>query len=150
MSGRAGLSEKNTVAFEPYVDICPICGGLQQVSISVSNARFLRDRKVEGNLDEAIALSRICWDNFPTLRLSSDSKTVIEEFMVSAKQWLEEQAEQVLKPMSDLNNTLASMVTALSTLSTSLPEGLKPHIDLAMQELDRQRQLAQVQPLCHE
>ncbi len=45
--------------------------------------------------------------------------------------------------MSDLNNTLASMVTALSTLSMSLPEGLKPHIDLAMQELDRQRQLAE-------
>jgi len=61
----------------------------------------------------------------------------------SARQWLEEQAEQVLKPMSDLNNTLASMVTALSTLSTSLPEGLKPHIDLAMQELDHQRQLAE-------
>ena len=54
-----------------------------------------------------------------------------------------EQAEQALKPMSDLNNTLASMVTALSTLSTSLPEGLKPHIDLAMQELDHQRQLAE-------
>jgi len=143
MSGRAGLSEKNTVTFEPYVDVCPICGGLQQVSISVPNARFLRDRKAEGNLDEAVALSRICWDNFPTLRLSSDSKIVIEEFMVSARQWLEEQAEQVLKPMSDLNNTLASTVTALSTLSTSLPEGLKPHIDLAMQELDRQRQLAE-------
>jgi hypothetical protein len=45
--------------------------------------------------------------------------------------------------MSDLNNTLASMVTALSTLSTSLPEGLKPHIGLAMQELDHQRQLAE-------
>jgi hypothetical protein len=136
-------SEKNAVTFEPYVDICPICGGQQQVNISSPNARFLRDRKNEGNLDEAIAISRICWDNFPTLRLSSDSKTVIEEFMASTKKWLEEQAKQILKPVSDLNNTLAGTVTVLSTLSTSLPEGLKPHIDLAMQELDRQRQLAE-------
>jgi hypothetical protein len=140
---RAEFSEKKTVTFEPYTDICPICGGLQHVNISVPNARFLSDRTAEGNLDEAITLSRICWNNFPALRLSSDSKTVIEEFMISAKQWLEEQAEQVLKPISDLNSTLATTVTALSTLSSSLPEGLKPHIDLAVQELDRKRQLAE-------
>lgn len=143
MSERAGISGEKTVTFEPYADICPICCGLQHVSISVPNAKFLRDRKAEGNLDEAIALSRICWDNFPALRLSSDSKTAIEEFMISTKQWLEEQAEQILKPMSDLNSALATTVTVLSSLSTSLPEGLKPHIDLAMQELDRKRQLAE-------
>jgi hypothetical protein len=136
-------SEKNTVTFEAYVDICPICGGLQQVRISVPNARFLCDRKAEDNLDEAITISRICWDNFPSLRLSADSKTVIEEFMVSTKLWLKEQAEQALKPINDLNSALATTVTALSTLSMSLPEGLKPHIDLAMQELDRKRQLAE-------
>lgn len=139
----AELSEKKTVTFEPYTDLCPICGGLQHINISVPNARFLSDRTAEGNLDEAITLSRICWNNFPTLRLSSDSKKVIEEFMVSAKQWLEEQAEQILKPISDLNSALATTVTVLSTLSTSLPEGLKPHIDLAMQELDHKRQLAE-------
>jgi len=143
MSERAEISGKKIVTFEPYADICPICCGLQHVDISIPNAKFLRDRKAEGNLDEAIALSRICWDNFPALRLSSDSKTVIEEFMISTKQWLEEQAEQILKPMGDLNSALATTVTILSSLSTSLPEGLKPHIDLAMQELDRKRQLAE-------
>ena len=142
MAERAELSEKETVVFKPSADVCPVCGSPQHVNISLSNAKFLRDRNAEGRLDEAIALSRICWNNFPTLRLSSDSKTVIEEFMLSTKRWLEEQAEQILKPMNDLNSTLATTVTALSTLSANLPEGLKPYIDVAIQELDSKRQLA--------
>jgi hypothetical protein len=143
MSKRAELFEERAAIFEPYTGICPVCGGLQQVNISAVNAKFLRDRTAEGNIDDAITLGRVCWSNFPALRLSSDSKAVIEEFMTSTKRWLEEQAKQVLNPISDLNRTLATTVAALSTLSTSLPEDLKPHLNMAIQQLDSKIQLAE-------
>jgi hypothetical protein len=143
MSKRAEVFGETTAIFERYTGTCPICGGTQQSNISSVNAEFLRDRNAEGNVDDAITLCRVCWNNFPALRLSSDSKVVIEEFMTSTQRWLEEQAKQVLDPISDLNRTLAATVTALSTLSTSLPEDLKPHLDVAIQQLDSKMQLAE-------
>ncbi len=144
-AGMAEILEENTPhgIVKIYTNTCPICNSQTLVKISDANANFLRDREAEGNLDEAISLSRICWNSFPALRLSTDSKAIIEEFLESTKHWLEKQTEEVLRPITELNGALTSTVSGLSTLSQSLPEGLKPHLNAAIGQLDGKIQLAE-------
>jgi hypothetical protein len=143
MSERTEVFGETAAVLEVFSTTCPVCGSLRKVKISSLNAEFLCDRTAEGNVDDAVTLSRICWNNFPQLRLSSDSKAIIGEFMMSTKRWFEDQAKQILNPLSDMNKTLTTTITALSTLSTSLPEDLKPHLSVAIQQLDSKMQLVE-------
>jgi hypothetical protein len=52
-------------------DQCYFCkNSVKEISLTESNRHFLLERVKEQNIDEAITVSRIAWDNFPTLKES--------------------------------------------------------------------------------
>ncbi|MFL6318107.1 MAG: hypothetical protein ACJ71K_13330 [Nitrososphaeraceae archaeon] len=54
---------------------CLFCeGGRRAINFAESNKQFLSKRLRDGNIDEAITISRIAWDNFPILKESADTK----------------------------------------------------------------------------
>jgi hypothetical protein len=57
---------------------CNFCeGGKRVINFTESNKNFLSKRKSEGNIDEAITISKMAWENFPKLKESADSKKIV-------------------------------------------------------------------------
>lgn len=55
--------------------LCIFCeGGKRAINFTESNKQFVSKRIRDGNIDEAITISRIAWDNFPILKESADTK----------------------------------------------------------------------------
>jgi hypothetical protein len=53
---------------------CNFCeGGKRVINLIESNKHFISKRIIDGNIDEAITISRIAWDNFPKLKESADT-----------------------------------------------------------------------------
>jgi hypothetical protein len=54
---------------------CSLCEGSKRViDLTESNKHFISKRIRDGNIDEAITISRIAWDNFPILKESAESE----------------------------------------------------------------------------
>jgi hypothetical protein len=54
---------------------CNFCeGGQRTVKLTESNKHFISRRISDGNIDEAITISRVAWDNFPIQRESVNTK----------------------------------------------------------------------------
>ena len=101
---------------------CPICGSeTSNFKINEDNLRFLEQRFHDNNLDQAIVLASIAWNNFPGLRLNADSRTLINGLLKS----VQEQVANALTPLNMVTKMVYPLSEKLEALIETLPEGVK-------------------------
>ena len=101
---------------------CPLCGSQHnQFNISDPNLRFLLQRFDEKTLDDAITLSAIAWNNFPALKLTADSKTVINGLLKG----IENQVSKAVAPLDKVIMMIQPLSQKLEGLTAKLPEDLR-------------------------
>ena len=93
---------------------CPVCNGKPtKYSIDNVNLQFLLDRASEQKLNAAISLGKIVWDNVPTLRLTADSKAIVEGLSKVMLESVEEQVGTVLESLKIFLETFPALLEKL-------------------------------------
>jgi hypothetical protein len=107
---------------------CPICGNnIHECSVDSINLSFLEERAKDGKINAAISLARIVWNNIPELRLTSDSKAIVEGLFVAIRQELQKQVNDALKPIEVFTKNFP-------TLIEKLPEDVKRDLQREFKE----------------
>jgi len=122
--------------------ICPICENhANKFAISDTNLNFLELRYQDKTLDDAISLSAIAWHNFPALRLSSDSRTVINALMKDIR----EEVTKALDPLEIFVQSVFPLSNKLQGLIDELPSNVKDEFCQINEQLsDRLKSIEQV------
>jgi hypothetical protein len=111
---------------------CNFCeDGKRTVKLTESNKHFISRRISDGNIDEAITISRVAWDNFPIQRESANTKNIVEMLLKGVQQTIN---EQVLSPISSSISGLNALMTALE----KNPELIQKCSDETMRSLSGQ------------
>jgi hypothetical protein len=92
--------------------------GRSVTSLSGSNINFLEHRISDGNLNEAIDLARVAWDQFPRLRESTDAKRTIALLMEGLQ---EKMNVQVLVPVGNTMTAMTAIIDRLEKLAQTNP-----------------------------
>jgi uncharacterized coiled-coil DUF342 family protein len=101
---------------------CPLCGSQPNgFNVSNSNLRFLLQRLDEKNLDDAITLSAVAWNNFPGLKLTADSKVVVNGLLKG----IENQVNKAVAPLDRIIMMIQPLSQKLEGLAAKLPEDLR-------------------------
>ena len=109
--------------------LCNFCdGGKRVINFTESNKHFLSKRIRDGNIDEAITISRTAWDNFPILKESADTKKIVETLLRGVQQTIN---AQILTPM---NTSISGLNALMSTLAKN-PELIQKCSDETMRNL---------------
>ncbi|MDP9288123.1 MAG: hypothetical protein M3P08_07990 [Thermoproteota archaeon] len=109
---------------------CNFCeGGKRVINLTESNKSFLSERIKDENIDEAITISRIAWDNFPILKESADTKKKVETLLNGVHQTIN---EQILSPIT----TSISGLNALMSAVEKNPELIQKCSDDTMRSLN--------------
>jgi gas vesicle protein len=117
------------------VESCPICGNKStNFNISQNSLRFLEQRLQDKTLDEAITLSSIAWNSFPTLRVSADSKALISNLLKG----IQEQVTNALTPIDMITKMVYPLNEKLEGLTATLPEGVKKEFSEISTQLNEQ------------
>ena len=110
--------------------LCNFCdGGKRVINFTESNRHFLSKRIRDGNIDEAITISRIAWDNFPILKESADKKKIVETLLRGVQQTIN---PQILTPM---NTSISGLNALMSTLEKN-PELIQKCSEETMRNLN--------------
>jgi hypothetical protein len=105
---------------------CYFCkNSLNEVSLTDSNRHFLLDRVREKNLDEAITISRIAWENFPLLKESADTKKIVETVLRGVQQTI---SDQIFAPITASINALNALTATLQNNPKQIQESSKQTI----------------------
>ena len=108
----AGAGEKSMIK-------CGVCkDGQRPFDLSESNLLFLQKRVVDDNLNEAIDIARIAWEQFPQIRQSSDTKRIMESIMEGLQ---EKMNAHVLAPISSTTTAMTAIIDRLENLVDSNP-----------------------------
>jgi Mg2+ and Co2+ transporter CorA len=93
---------------------CPICNSKPtKYSIDNVNLQFLFDRASEQKLNAAVSLGKIVWDNLPTLRLTADSKAIVEGLSKVMLESVEKQIGTVLGSLKIFLETFPPLIEKL-------------------------------------
>jgi hypothetical protein len=93
---------------------CPVCSSKPtKYRIDSVNLQFLLDRVSEHKLNAAISLSKIVWDNLPTLRLTADSKAIVEGLSKVMLESVEKQVGAILGSLKIFLETFPPLVEKL-------------------------------------
>jgi hypothetical protein len=107
---------------------CPICGNnIHGCSVDNINLSFLEERAKDGKINATISLARIVWSNIPELRLTADSKAIVEGLFVAIRQELQKQVEDVFRPIEVFTKSF-------HTLIEKLPEDVKNDLQREFKE----------------
>jgi len=107
-------------------DPCYFCNNLKnQISLTQSNRHFLLERVKEQNVDEAITISRIAWDNFPNLKESTDTKKIVESVLKGIQQNIN---NQIFTPITASINALNTLAATLQNNPKQIQESSKQTI----------------------
>jgi hypothetical protein len=111
---------------------CNFCeGGQRTVKLTESNRLFISKRITEGNIDDAITISRIAWDNFLILKESADTKKIAEILLKGIQQTIN---TQILTPISA---SISGLNMLMSTLEKN-PELIRKCSDETVRNLSTQ------------
>jgi hypothetical protein len=112
--GKALTKEEYEHAIEGFREnglLCIFCeGGKRVINFTGSNREFLSKRIRDGNVDEAITISRIAWDNFPILKESADTKKIVEPLLKGVQHTI----------YAQISNPLTTSVSGLNALIKTL------------------------------
>ena len=107
-------------------DQCYFCkNSVKEISLMESNRHFLLERVKEQNIDEAITISRIAWDNFPILKESADAKMIVETVHKGVQQTI---SDQIFAPITASINALNSLTVTLQNNPKHIQESSKQTI----------------------
>jgi hypothetical protein len=107
---------------------CPICGSnIHECLVDNVNLSFLEDRAKDGKINAAISLARIVWNNIPELRLTADSKAIVEELFVAIRHELQKQVNDVLRPIEVFARNFPVLIE-------KLPENVKQDLQREFKE----------------
>jgi hypothetical protein len=116
---------------------CCFCiEGNRPINIAESNENFVIARIEEENLDEAITISRIAWDNFPVLKESADTRKIVDTLLKGVQKMIN---EQILAPITTSTNGLTALMGTIERLTERNPalieESSKRNIQSLQSEL---------------
>jgi hypothetical protein len=107
---------------------CPICGNnVRECLVDNINLSFLEERVKDGKINAAISLARIVWNNIPELRLTADSKAIVEGLFVAIRQELQNQVNEVLMPIEVFTRNFPLLIE-------KLPEDVKMDLQREFKE----------------
>lgn len=90
---------------------CPICGAVpNRYSIDDGNLEFLKNCAKSGRINEFVSVARIVWSSLPELRLSADSKTIIDGVSTNMLNAMQAQINEVLKPTNLIAKKLPELI----------------------------------------
>ena len=95
-----------------------LCTALSAPNLSEFNFAFLEKRIADGNLNEAIDIARIAWDQFPRLRESADVKRMMESVLVGLQ---DKMNVQVLAPITNTTAAMSAIIDRLENLVETNP-----------------------------
>ncbi|MGA9388716.1 MAG: hypothetical protein WBV70_07830 [Candidatus Bathyarchaeia archaeon] len=107
---------------------CPICGGVSDTFlIDRPNLSFLVDLANEDKINAVISMTKIIWDNVPQLRLTADSKLIIDELSKTLLENTQRQINGILGPISTFTETFPKLIE-------KLPQNLREDVKEEFQE----------------
>lgn len=107
---------------------CPICGSnIHECAVDSINLKFLDERVKDGKVNAATSLARIVWNNIPELRLTADSKAIIEGLSAAMRQDMQKKVDDVLRPLEVFTRNFP-------TLINKLPEDVKKDLQREFKE----------------
>jgi hypothetical protein len=105
---------------------CYFCNdSINEVNLTESNKHFLLQRIKERNLDEAITISKIAWDNFPLLKESADTRKIVETVLEGIQENIN---NQIFTPITASINALNSLTATLQNNPKQIQESSKQTI----------------------
>jgi hypothetical protein len=108
------------------IDQCYFCKNtVKEISLTESNRHFLMERIKEQNIDTAITISRIAWDNFHILKESADTKKIVETVLKGVQQTI---SDQIFAPITASINALNALTTTLQNNPKQIQESSKQTI----------------------
>jgi hypothetical protein len=98
---------------------CPVCRNDGRViELSEPNVLFLDKRITDSNLNDAIDIARVAWEQFPQIRQSADTKRIMESIMEGLQ---EKMNVQVLAPITSTTTAMTAIIDRLENLVDSNP-----------------------------
>lgn|SRR5574341_343394 len=114
--------------------VCKHCGkSIEFDNISPANLQFVGERIKDNTLDHALTLSRIAWTQFPDLKISEQSRTIVEIMMKK----VEEKVGNVLAPIQTATSTLVGLSGSINAVAQQLPENVKKQIEEKMTQINQ-------------
>jgi len=108
--------------------LCPLCGSKSNnFLIDSENLSFLSNLASQKKINATISMARIVWENIPQLRLTADSKAIIDELSETMSKSTQEQVNRILEPMKIFTETFPKMIE-------KLPENLRKDVREEFQE----------------
>ena len=102
---------------------CYFCNdSINEINLTESNRHFPLQRVKEHNLDEAITLSKVAWENFPLLRESADTKKIVETVLEGIQQNIN---NQIFAPLNENINALNTLTATLQNNPKQIQESSK-------------------------
>jgi hypothetical protein len=98
---------------------------MSEISLTESNRHFLFERMTEKNIDEAITISRISWENFPRIKESADTRKIVESVLGGIQQTIN---HQILTPITASINALNTLAATLQNNPQLIQESSKQTI----------------------
>ena len=100
---------------------CYFCNdSINEINLTESNRHLQRVK--EHNLDEAITLSKVAWENFPLLRESADTKKIVETVLEGIQQNIN---NQIFAPLNENINALNTLTATLQNNPKQIQESSK-------------------------
>jgi hypothetical protein len=107
-------------------DQCIFCNdSINEIDLTESNRNFLLQRVREHNLDEAVTISKIAWDNFPLLKESADTRKIVETVLEGIQQTVN---NQIFSPITASINALNTLAATLQNNPRQIQESSKQTI----------------------
>ena len=109
-------------------ELCPICGSeSSNFVIDCENLNFLNNLASEKKINVAISMARIMWENIPQLRLTADSRAVVDELARTLVENTQDQLNTILAPMKMFIETFPKIIEGL-------PEDIRKDVKEEFQE----------------
>ena len=95
-------------------ELCPICGSKSNnFLIDSENLNFLNNLASEKKINVAISMARIMWENIPQLRLTADSRAVVDELARTLVENTQDQLNTILAPMKMFIESIPKIIEGL-------------------------------------
>jgi len=98
---------------------------INEINLTESNRHFILQRIKDRNLDEAITISKIAWDNFPLLKESADTRKIVETVLEGIQQNIN---NQIFTPITASINALNTLTATLQNNPKHIQESSKQTI----------------------
>lgn len=96
------------------MQLCPICGSeSNNFLIDGENLDFLSKLASQKSVNEAISMARMVWENIPQLRLTADSRAVVNELSKTLVESTQDRLNTILEPMKVFIESFPKIIEGL-------------------------------------